>query len=42
VPTVMDLFERIGVSIIATYATSCILIMLAIMFIPETYGIPPP
>jgi hypothetical protein len=42
VPFIMELSTKLGISIIFTFALSCILVVVCTMKMPETLGVPPP
>jgi hypothetical protein len=41
-PYIMSWCRQAGVSIIVVFALSCVLVIVAMIKMPETYGIPPP
>jgi hypothetical protein len=42
VPELVSLAEGVGVSIVFTFAVSCLLVFAFMLKMPETFGVPPP
>lgn len=41
-PQIITLCERTGISIVFTFILCTIIIVVMMLFLPETFGIPPP
>ena len=41
-PQIITFCERTGISIVFTFALCCFITVAAVMFLDETFGIPPP